>query len=113
MKTTLIINDVRYVEYPLEEGKIILLAQALADPAYARKFLTLDELLYTHKHFSDFKTLFSSQGKILGEIVGGKEHVCSSLWWSGNTVGINETTVAGTLLPGKKGNINYLLVRKS
>jgi hypothetical protein len=44
--------------------------------------------------------------------VKSREHVCSSFWWNGKTLGINETLVQGAILPGPKGFTNYLLVKK-
>ncbi len=112
MKNILIMRGVRYVNYPVEEGKIVLLDKVLADPVYVKKFLTLDELLYLEKHFSDFRVLFPLQGKILAGRVKGREHVCSSFWWNENVSGINETLVKGVILPGRKGYSHYLLIRK-
>ena len=112
MKGSIVIEGLRYVQYPIEEGETETLTSALANPIYVGKFLTLDQLLYLQKHFSDYRVLFLPQGKILGERVAGREHVCSSLWWNSSTIGINETMTQGLVLPGKKGYTNYLLVRK-
>ncbi len=113
MKTTLILDGVRYTQYAAQEGQVIPLISVLENPEYVGKFLTLDELLYLERHFiQDFKSLFPPQGKILGGKISGRDHVCPSFWWNDKSVGINETLVKGVTLPGRKGYIHHLLIRK-